>query len=316
MGKSSTALKDAGLLSKRALDAHMRVMKWKEAHAAQLSEYRRSLRMLTQNKLSVVGILTVAFLFLVAASSILVPEETAYSVNLSDRLLAPSTQHFLGTDSIGRDIFSRVLYGSRISLFVGIIVPLVAMVIGIPLGLISGFRGQKVDEIIMRVTDAFLAFPSLLLALAASFALGRGILNAMLAISITWWPWYTRLVRSRTLTVREEGFVKSARAMGAGKTWITIHHILPHCVPVILVQASMDIGYAILASATLGFLGVGAQEPTPEWGLMVSSGRYYFMASPWASIFPGVFIFIAVLGFNLLGDGIRDVFDPKLRRVR
>ena len=292
------------------------ILKWREERAPQLSEYRRSLYMLTQNKLSFVGILIVGALLLVAASSVLVPENTVYSVNLNDKFLAPSAQHFFGTDSAGRDIFSRVVYGCRISLFVGLLVPLVAMAIGIPLGLISGFMGQKVDEIIMRATDAFLSFPSLLLALAASFALGRGIVNAMLAISITWWPWYTRLVRSRTLTIREEAFVKSARAMGAGKTWITIHHIFPHCIPVILVQASMDVGYAILAGATLGFLGVGAQEPMPEWGLMVSIGRYYFMGSPWGSLFPGIFIFIAVLGFNLLGDGVRDLFDPRLRRVR
>jgi len=307
---------DSPLTTNSAEDMRTRLSKWKEERGPQLSEYRRSLYMLTQSRLSFVGLVIVVALFLVAALSVFLPSESIYSVNLADKFLPPSMEHFFGTDSVGRDIFSRVLYGCRISLMVGTMVPLIAMGIGIPLGLIAGFIGKKIDEIIMRITDAFLSFPNLLLALVAAFVLGRGIYIAMAAIAITWWPWYTRLVRSRTLSIREEAFVKSAKAMGAGRTWITVHHILPHCSPVILIQASMDVGYAILAGATLGFLGVGAQEPMPEWGLMVSEGRFYFLASPWGALFPGIFIFIAVLGFNLLGDGIRDLFDPKLRRIR
>jgi peptide/nickel transport system permease protein len=227
--------------------------------------------------------------------------------------LSPSLAHPFGTDEMGRDLLVRILWGTSISLQIGMLVVATAMGIGVPLGAIAGFFGGRIDDVIMRLTDLFLAFPSILLALAVAAALGPSITNAMVAIAITWWPWYTRIVRGMTLSLKEEKFVEAARSLGASKARLIFKHILPNCITPVIVNGTLDIGYAILATAALSFLGVGAQPPLPEWGLMVSTGRIYMPTRWWLSTFPGLAILVTVLGFNLVGDAIRDVMDPRLR---
>jgi peptide/nickel transport system permease protein len=242
------------------------------------------------------------------------PEDVKVGINIPQRLKPPSSEHWFGTDDMGRDIFSRVVYGSRTSVIIGVVVTGIAMLIGIPLGAISGYKGGKVDTLINIVTDIFMAIPALLLALSISVALGRGIFNAMLAIGIAWWPYYARLVRGVVLSLKEHTFVEAARSINASDFRIIAKHILPNCFDVIIVQVTMQFGYAILMAAALGFLGVGAQPPMAEWGLMISTGRLYIPKWWWVATFPGIAIFISVFGFSMFGDGLRDIFDPRLRK--
>jgi peptide/nickel transport system permease protein len=206
-----------------------------------------------------------------------------------------------------------VLVGARVSLEIGLIITIVGALIGIPLGVVAGYARGFAGEAIMRVTDMFLSVPSLILALAVVGALGPGLLKATLAISLVWWPGYVRLVHGKTLALSQEVYVEAARAVGTGRARIVFAHILPNCVSPIIVKASMDMGTAILTAASLGFIGLGAQPPFPEWGAMISYGRNYLPAWWWYSAFPGLFIYLTVLGFNLLGDGLRDILDPKSR---
>jgi peptide/nickel transport system permease protein len=255
-----------------------------------------------------------AFLAITAPYIVPYPEDVKGVAHLKQRLQPPSSQHFFGLDEMGRDIFSRVLYGCRISLQIGIMVIIIAATIGTLAGAMAGYYKGWVDFFIMRITDTFLAIPSLILALAIAAALGTGLVNLMLAISLAWWPWYARLVRAQALSLSEATFIEAAKAMGVSDRKIVLRHIIPNCIAPIAVQASLDLGYVILTAASLGFLGLGAQPPAAEWGLMVSIGRGFFPSWWWIATFPGLAIFIAVLGFNLLGDGIRDILDPKLRR--
>ena len=264
---------------------------------------------LRQNKLSILGLIIIALF-----GPYFVPyAQDAMTTSVENRLLPPSSEHFFGTDDLGRDVFTRVILGAGVSLKIGIIAISITMFIGISLGAIAGYFGGWIDEIIMRITDIFLAFPNLLLAMAIAAALKPGLTSAMLAISLTWWPWYTRLVRGLTLQLKNQPFVYASKSMGANSLYIIVRHILPNCIGPVIVNASLDMGYIILAAASLGFIGVGAQPPTPEWGLMVSTGRKFFLDSSWMAIFPGMAIFFTVLGFNLLGDGLRDIFDPQSR---
>jgi peptide/nickel transport system permease protein len=222
----------------------------------------------------------------------------------------PSAEHVFGTDDYGRDVFSRTMWATRTSLVVGIIILVVAISIGVVLGALAGYFGGWVNQVIMRATDIMLTFPGIFLALAISAVLGRGIEIAMLALSITWWPGYCRLVEAQMLKIREEDFVAGAKAVGASNLRIIFRHILPNLLTGIIVKASMDFGFAVLAIASLSFIGVGVQPPDPDWGSMISQGRRFIPSGWWYSTFPGLFMFVTVLGFNLLGDGLRDLLDP------
>jgi peptide/nickel transport system permease protein len=208
------------------------------------------------------------------------------------------------------------MFGARLSLLAGIVIVAISVAVGWPLGVIAGYRGGKIDALIMRITDMFLAFPSLVLALIIAFTLGPSLINSMIAISVTWWPWYTRLARADSASLKERAFIESSKAIGLNDLQIMFRHILPNTVTPIIVQATMDLGTAILLAAGLGFLGLGAQPPEPEWGLMVSEGRSVILSAWWSATFPGLFIFITAAAFNLLGDGLREALDPRLRRIR
>jgi peptide/nickel transport system permease protein len=242
------------------------------------------------------------------------PEDIGAVVH-PDRIHAPpSLEHPFGCDEMGRDILTRVLYGTKISFMAAASVVALGMLIGIAVGLPAGYVGGRLDNILMRLTDAFLSIPSIVLALAIAAALGRGLWNAVIALAVTWWPWYARLVRSVALSVKNEEYVIAAKIMGASSVYIMFKHVLPSALGPLLVNATLDLGFAILAIAALGFLGLGARPPTPEWGTMISVARQYLPAMWWEATFPGLMIFISVLGFNLLGDGLRDALDPRLRR--
>jgi len=230
-------------------------------------------------------------------------------------LLPPSASHWFGTDQVGRDIFSRVVYGARVSPVIAFFVILISCAVGIPLGLAAGFFGGFIDEAIMRVTDVFLAFPALLLALAFASVLPPSLTSTTLAITIAWWPWYTRLIRGQAASVAARPYVESCRALGISRMRIIFRHILPNAVTPLIVQISLDVGGVILTASALSFLGLGAQDPTPDWGLMVSQGQSYFTTQWWLVTFPGLAILITALGFNMLGDGLRDILDPR-RTVR
>jgi peptide/nickel transport system permease protein len=236
--------------------------------------------------------------------------------DLAHQLLPPSLQFPFGTDELGRDIFSRIIFGARISLVTSATIVGTALVIGTPLGAVAGYYGEEIGSVIMRITDMFLAFPPLLLALAVAATLGGSIVNAVLALIVTWWPWYTRLAYSQALGTKNLPYVDAARAIGVSDPVIVVRHIMPATLAPILVQATLDLGSAILSIAGLSFLGLGAQPPTPDWGLMVNTGRLFFLQHWWYATFPGLAIMVLVLGFNLFGDAIREAIDPKLSRRR
>src|SRR5512139_1361779 len=289
---------------------------WKEEHESQIRNLKLIVYTLMRSPLSIIGsccVFIFLFIALIGPLMILYPADIKGAIHLDQKLRPPSSPHPFGTDEVGQDIYSRVIMGTRLSLQIGLIIIFVAMGIGIPLGLAAGYLGGWVNEVIMRITDIFLSVPGLLLALAIVGALGPGIKNAMLALSIVWWPGYVRLVQGKTLALREELYVEAARSLGASKTRLLFSHILPNCASPIIVKASMDMGMAILFAANLGFIGVGAQPPEPEWGAMISAGRNYLPEHWWLATFPGLAILITVLGFNLLGDGLRDVLDPQSR---
>ncbi|WP_040383594.1 ABC transporter permease [Deinococcus apachensis] len=233
--------------------------------------------------------------------------------NLDLRLSAPSAAHLLGTDQLGRDVLTRVLNGGRISLGLGVSVMLASLLTGSAVGLAAGLLGGWWDEGLMRLTDIFLAFPGLILAMAISAALGPSLTNVMIAVALVSWPTYARLIRAQVLALREREFVEAARALGGSQGRIAGRHLLPNAVAPLLVQGSFDVGSAILTAAGLGFIGFGAQPPTPEWGAMVSETRNYIVQAPWASSAPAIAILLTVLAFNLIGDGLRDAFDPRGR---
>ncbi len=233
---------------------------------------------------------------------------------LTMRLKPPSPQHWLGTDQLGRDILSRLIFGGRISLTLGLTVVGLAGIVGTVVGLITGYLGGWVDEVLMRVTDVFFAFPSLILAMAIAGALGRSLNNTMIAIAVVTWPIYARLVRAQVMSLRQREFVEAAVAIGVPTHRLLMRHILPNTLAPLLVQASFNMGSAIVTAAGLSFIGFGAQPPLPEWGVMIAEGRQYLSTHFWLSTFPGIAILLAVTAFNLVGDGLRDMLDPRLRQ--
>lgn len=291
-------------------------LSFRERHESRIRQWRLYAYIFAGSFSSMLGlVLVLLFLFLAAFGAWLAPypEHTTGSFDMAARLQPPSAQHWFGTDEMGSDILSRVIVGARTSLWIGVLITGIGAGIGVPLGIIAGYNGGLVRAVIMRVTELFLAVPGLALALAIVAALGPGVTNCVLALAIVWWPGYVRLVEAKTLSVKEELFVESARSLGARTPWILRHHILPNCWSPIIVKMSMDMGMAILAAASLGFIGLGARPPAPEWGAMISVARSYMPDWWWYSFFPGAAIFLTVLGFNLLGDGLRDILDPRGR---
>lgn len=281
------------------------------AHARAVQAYLGWLG-LKGNKLAMIGLAIVLALLLMAAFAPLFATHDPYAQSLSDRLLPPGTQgHWLGTDEFGRDIWSRIVHGARITLTIVALVALTAPTFGLLIGTAAGYFGGIVDTILMRITDIFLAFPRLILALAFVAALGPGIENAVLAIALTAWPPYARVARAETLTVRGSDYIAAVRLQGAGPARIIARHVMPMCLSSVIIRVTLDMAGIILTAAGLGFLGLGAQPPLPEWGLMISSGRKFLFEQWWVATMPGLAIFIVSLGFNLLGDGLRDLLDPR-----
>jgi peptide/nickel transport system permease protein len=267
-----------------------------------------------QNKLAVVGGIFTLLLILMAIFAPIVAPYNPSEQDYAKFLQSPNAENLLGTDELGRDIFSRIIYGARVSIQAGIISVGIALLIGIPIGLFSGYYRGVLDEfVVMRFTDALLSFPPLVLALSLAAVLGAGLQNAMIAIGIIFTPNFIRLVRGEVLSQREREYVTAAKASGISDFKIIFRHILPNCLPPILVQATLSIAAAIISEASLSYLGLGTQPPTPSWGAMLSMGQGYLGDAPWISLFPGLFIFLTVLSINLFGDGLRDALDPKLK---
>jgi peptide/nickel transport system permease protein len=281
---------------------------------AQLGEAFRTWLAFRRNPLAMAGLATVVLLLLVAAAAPLVATHPPIAQDLGARLLPPGTAgHLLGTDELGRDIWSRLVYGTRITLVIVIMVVILVAPIGLVLGCVAGYAGGWLDTALMRLTDLFLAFPRLILALAFVAAIGPGIENAIIAIAITAWPPYARLARAETLTIRHSDFIAAAQLQGASSARIVLRQVMPLCLSSVIVRMTLDMAGIILTAAGLGFLGLGAQPPAPEWGAMISSGRSFILDQWWVATMPGIAICIVSLGFNLLGDGLRDVLDPKQR---
>jgi peptide/nickel transport system permease protein len=274
--------------------------------AIALAQFRRS-------HVGLVGAVLVGAFVLVAALAPLLSPYDPVSADFADVLSPPTRAHPFGTDDIGRDILSRVVHGSRISLQAGLFTVAVALCVGLPLGLVAGYLGGRADNVIMRGLEVVLSFPGLVLALGITAVLGPKLIHALFAIGVVFVPNFARLIRAQVLSVKEHDFVAAARALGASDRRLVILHILPNCLAPLLVQSSFSVAFGILTEAALSFLGMGTQPPTPSWGIMLSMGRGYLEQAPWLGAFPGLAIFLAVLGFNLLGDGIRDALDPRLK---
>ncbi|MFT9819539.1 nickel transporter permease [Lysinibacillus sp. NPDC056185] len=275
--------------------------------------WREGWRNFKKSKISLVGAGIVLFFIILAIFGSMIAPEGINEQNLSNRLLAPSSEHWFGTDDFGRDIFSRVILGASISLKVGFFSVILSVIVGSFLGIIAGYYGRWIDTIISRIFDILLAFPSILLAIAIVAVLGPSLQNALLAIAIINVPNFGRLIRSKVLSVKEEEYIVAAKAIGMRDSRILFSHILPNSMTPIIVQGTLAIATAIIEAAALGFLGLGAQAPAPEWGKMLADSRIYLLKAPWTMIFPGLAIMFTVLGFNLMGDGLRDALDPKMK---
>jgi len=284
--------------------------------AARLSEFRTFVRRFLRNPLGVIGLIIVVVLILVAIFAPLIATHDPYLPQLAKRLSAPNPEFWFGADELGRDIYSRLVFGSRLTLFIVGLVIVTSAPIGLIIGAISGTYGGWLDRIFMRITDVFLAVPKLLLALAFVAALGPGIVNAALAITLTAWPPYARLARAEAIVVRNSDYVAAARLAGASQFRIIVFHIIPMCLSSVIVRVTFDMAGIILTAAGLGFIGLGAQPPLPEWGAMISTGRKFIFDQWWVPTVPGIAIFVVSLGFNLLGDAVRDLLDPHLRQRR
>jgi peptide/nickel transport system permease protein/oligopeptide transport system permease protein len=267
-----------------------------------------------RNRLATLGAVIVVVLVLMAVFAPLLSPYDPFEIDLDAMTQAPSHAHWLGTDQFGRDLLTRIMFGTRISLWIGIVPTLLSMALGTALGLIGGFYGGWIDTAIMRLCDMVLAFPSLLLAMVVMYTLGASLVNIFIALAVVGWAGTARVVRAQVLSLREKEFVEAARAIGVRNRVIMVRHILPNCLPALIVLFTLGIPGAIMSEATLSFLGVGAQPPTPSWGLIITSGKEYLFSAPWIAIAPGVFILITVLAFNFMGDGFRDALDPYMKQ--
>lgn len=283
---------------------------------SQKSDFHRAFLRFSQNPLSLIGlsiVLAVALAAIFAPIIVPYPQDVGEALHFESMFEPPSLAHPFGTDGVGRDILTRVVFGARVSLLVGVMVIIIATGVGITTGLIAAYYEGIVETIIMRLVDVFLSVPPIVLALAASAVLAPSMQTSMIAISFGWWPWYTRLVYGEALSLKQEDYVEASRSVGSSSIYIMFREILPNMTSSLAVKMTLDMGYAILTAAALGFLGLGVQPPTPEWGTMVSTGRAYLPESWWLSTFSGLAIFLTVLGFNLLGDGLRDFFDVEVQ---
>jgi len=280
---------------------------------ARLGNAYLSAATLLSNRLTLIGLVLVLAMVVAAFLAPWIATQDPLAQSLAERLLPPSPAHLMGTDQLGRDIFSRVVYGSRITLTIVVLVAVIVGPLGLIIGTVAGYLGGATDTVLMRVTDIFMAFPRLILALAFAAALGPGIDNAVIAIAITSWPPYARIARAETIVLSGSDFIAAIQLIGASKSRILIGHIAPLCISSVVIRLTLDMAGIILIAAGLGFLGLGAQPPAPEWGAMVATGRDYLIDQWWVATMPGIAIFMVSLGFNLLGDGLRDLLDPKMR---
>jgi len=270
-------------------------------------------RRFRRNRLAVLGAATVVLLVVVAVFADAIAPYSPTLVNLNAQFEPPSLQHPFGTDYFGRDILSRVIHGARISLVIGLVPTVMALAFGTVVGVTAGFKGGKIDTVLMRLGDIVMAFPSLILAMVVTYTLGASLFTLFIALAVVGWAGAARVVRAQTLSLRQRDFVTASRSVGVGQAGIMYRHIIPNCLAPILILLTLGIPGAIMAEAGLSFLGVGAQPPTPSWGLMVNEGQEYLFSAPWASIFPGLAILVTVLAFNFVGDGLRDALDPFLK---
>jgi peptide/nickel transport system permease protein len=272
-------------------------------------------RFLIGNRLNLAGVVIVAlFLFMAVFGELLAPRDPYAQDITGSKLLAPSWTHLLGTDELGRDLLSRIMTGTRVSLEVAVVVLSFAVLFGTLVGAVSGYMGGIVDEVLMRFTDMFLAFPALVLAIAIASSLGRELKYTMVAVSTVFWPWYARLVRAQVLSIKERDYIEAGRSIGLSVSRLLFRHILPNAISVVIIQVTLDVGYAILITSSLSFIGLGAQPPSPEWGTMMSTARNYFRDAWWYITFPGVALTLTVFAFNVLGDGLQDALDPRSGR--
>lgn len=279
---------------------------------------RRIQRLFFRDKLTGLGTVLVLVTFLSAVGAPALspfPGDAYENVQVTERLQGPSAKHWFGTDRMGRDIFSRVLYGGRVTLFIALAVTLLSMGIGVPLGLVAGYYGGAIREVIMRVADVFLAIPRIILALSLAAAMGPNVQNVIVALTVSFWPRFTRIVEAETQSLRHELYVEASESLGVSPLSVLFRHIFIHTLPTIIVRGTVGMGFTILLAATLGFIGIGVSPPTPEWGLMIAESREYLPGTWWYALFPGLAIFLTVMGYTLLGDSLRDAMDPKLRGI-
>ena len=280
-----------------------------------VSRLRETWQTLVANRLAMAGLIVLAVLILIAILAEVVAPYGINDIDIPNRLTGPSAGHWFGTDELGRDVLSRVIIASRVSLQVGFIAVGFALAVGVPIGLVAGYYRGKIDSILMRLMDILFSFPAILLAIAILAVLGPGIRNAMVAIGLVYTPIFARITRGSVIVVSEEVYIRAARSLGAGDGRIIFRHILPNVLAPIIVQTTLSLAFAILSEAALSFLGLGVQPPNPAWGRMLAEGRNFFQQGPWMGIFPGLAILVTVMAFNFVGDGLRDALDPKQKSV-
>jgi len=289
-------------------------MRFSFKHHPRWRELKLTARLLRNNPTAMAGLIILVIMCLMAVSANWLAPYDPIRLNLSERLQPPGMAHWFGTDEMGRDILSRIMFGARISLRIGFVVIFISGGLGSVIGAVAGYYGGRIDNFIMRIMDVILSFPSLVLAMALAAAMGPSLNNAIMAVAFVMIPKFARLVRGEALSVKEMPFIAAARVSGARNRWIIANHILPNCLNSVIVLGTLTLGDTILIAASLSFIGLGAQPPTPEWGAMISVGRKYLMDQWWYATFPGMFILTTVIGFNILGDALRDILDPRIRR--